>query len=113
VNSADDRAADGGAADDWAALDLRPHAEGATIPLRVRPKANVARVQGVHDRALKLSVTEPPEKGKANEGVCRLLARILELPLAAIEVVQGGSSQDKVALVRGLSPEEIRERLGS
>ncbi|MCA8946615.1 MAG: DUF167 domain-containing protein, partial [Planctomycetes bacterium] len=39
------------------------------VRLRVSPKAKRDRVNGIHGGALKLQVKDPPEKGRANEGV--------------------------------------------
>ena len=92
-------------------LDIRAHRDGATLILRVKPKAQADRLLGTHAGALKLSVRAAPERGRANDEVRRLLAKVLDLPLSAIEVVTGAASQDKTLLVRGLTPEELRSRL--
>ena len=91
-------------------LDLVAVAGGTRLRLRVHPKARKDALTGFHGGALKVSVTAPPEKGKANDAVVKLLAKALGLPKGAVTIVAGETSQDKTAVV-GLSPEELRNRL--
>lgn len=81
------------------------------LRLRVSPGARKARVGGEYDGALKLSVTEPPEKGRANEGVVALLADALEIPRKQIELVSGHASQDKRVAIAGLDEATLRRKL--
>lgn len=78
--------------------------------LRVSPGARSDRILGVHGGALKISVSAPPERGKANRAVVDLLATVLGLPRSAVRIVAGESSRDKVALV-SLPPRVTREAL--
>ena len=78
--------------------------------LRVAPAAKSAAVIGVHGGALKLSVVAPPDRGRANDAVVRLLAEVLEIPLSALEITSGHGSRTKVALV-SMSAASIRQRL--
>jgi hypothetical protein len=94
-------------------LELRAHAEGTILRLRVKPKAKADALIGVHGGALKLSVRAAPEGGNANLAVRRLLAKVLDLPLNSVEIEAGLTSPDKSVLIRGLSPEAARRALGS
>ena len=88
------------------------HSDGRLLlRLRVTPKARTARVAGEHGGALKLHVKEPPEKGRANEGVIRLLAESLGLSAKQIELVSGHASQDKRVAITGLDEATLRSRL--
>ncbi len=83
------------------------------LRLRVSPGARKARIAGPHGGALKISVCEPPEKGKANDGVIALLAHALGLAARDIELLSGQTSQDKrVAIDRFPGDEaELKRRL--
>lgn len=94
-----------------AALSIRPAGGGLHLRLRVKPKARADAILGVYGDSLKLSVKEAPERGKANEAVRRLLADCLGLPLAAVTIASGESSQEKVARVEGLTESACRSRL--
>ncbi len=80
------------------------------LTVRVMPSARENRIDGWYGHALRLRVRAPPEKGKANEAVIRLLAELLEVPPARIRVVRGTASRDKLIEVEGL--EEVDTLLG-
>ena len=44
----------------------------------------------------KVSVKEPPEGGKANEAIARLLAKHFKIPLLAVRLVSGQTSRQKI-----------------
>ena len=54
-----------------------------------------------------------PEKGRANEAALRLLAERLGLPRAALSIIRGATSRDKLVQVDGLSEVELRTLLGA
>jgi len=85
---------------------------GTLLHLRVKPGARKNEILGVHGGALKLGVVARPERGKANRGVLKLLAKILDLAPSAIALVGGNTSQDKTVLVP-LSATQIGNRLQS
>jgi len=85
--------------------------QGSTLKVRVAPGASRERITGPHGDALKVAVREPPEKGRANEAVERLLAAALGMRAGDVTVVRGRASRDKVVLFRGLAESDLRERL--
>ena len=88
-------------------------APSTRLRLRVSPSARGSRhgVIGRHGDAWKLRVAAPPEGGKANEAVLRLLADELELPRASLMLVSGHSARDKVVALTGIDAQEIERRL--
>jgi uncharacterized protein (TIGR00251 family) len=76
---------------------------GVEISVKVVPGASRDRIAGVLGDAIKIQVAAPPEKGKANQAVIRLLAELLQHPAREISVVQGPTSPRKTILVRGMS----------
>ena len=94
-----------------AELWFRETADGVTFRVHVQPRAARNRLQGMHDDALKISLTAPPVEGAANR-LCRdFLAQLLELPRALVEVVGGHKSRRKTIYVEGLSGLELKTRL--
>jgi len=92
-------------------IPVRATPEGATLKVRVAPGASRERILGPHGDALKVAVREPPEKGRANEAVVRLLAAAAGVKAGDVEVVRGHASRDKVLLFRGLLEADLRARL--
>lgn len=82
--------------------------------LRVRVHAGAKR-EGVRgwmaDGTLRIEVTAPPEGGSANRAVTELLARLLGIRRAQVEVVRGESSRLKWIECEGLSEAELRQRI--
>lgn len=85
--------------------------DGVNIPCYVQPRSSREAVVGVHDGALKVALTAPPVDGKANEALCRFVAKALRLPKTAVRLSSGQSSRRKVLTVHGLEAEEIAVRL--
>jgi uncharacterized protein len=80
------------------------------LRLRVSPGARSADVVGRHGEAWKVRVAAPPEGGRANEAVVRLLADALSLPRDAVTLVSGHRTRDKVVQLAGLDSAQV-ERL--
>jgi uncharacterized protein (TIGR00251 family) len=91
-------------------LDPVETASGTRLRLRVRPGARRNALLGTYAGALKLSVTAPPEKGKANRAVLTLLAHHLDLPPSSLELIAGETSRDKTIVIP-LPPTELITRL--
>ena len=68
-------------------------------------------VAGRHGAAWKLRVVAAPERGKANDDALALLARTLQIPRAAVSLVAGAASRDKIVELAGIDVEEAERRL--
>ena len=91
------------------ALTIQPHAEGATLALRVQPRAKRNAVLGEQAGALKVSVTAPPEDGRANDAVLALLREEYDLSRSQVALLSGQTNRNKVVLVRGVTPQQLAE----
>ena len=66
------------------------------LDIKVIPRARSGEVSGLMTNgALKVKVTAVPEKGKANDEVCAVLAAYLGVPKRSVEVIFGRASQQK------------------
>ena len=67
------------------------------LPIRVTPKGGQDCILPFQagDTTIKLKVSAPPEAGKANSAVIKLLADILKIPKSQIQVTHGEKSRDK------------------
>ncbi len=77
------------------------------------PGAARAGVVGRFGEAWKVRVKAPPEGGRANDAVVRLLAETLGLPRGDVVIVSGHTGRDKVVSLAGIGPEELDRRLVS
>jgi uncharacterized protein (TIGR00251 family) len=94
-------------------IDLSDHPEGVLLPVRAQPGASKAGIRGEHGGMLKVSVTQIAEKGKANESLVEVLAKGLGLKRSQIELVSGASQKGKRFLIRGISREELAQRIAA
>ena len=89
-------------------IDIRPHAEGCLLPVRAQPGARKAGVLGEQAGALKVAVTAPPEDGRANDALTRLLREWLGLKRSQLELASGATNRNKQFLIRGLRADELQ-----
>jgi uncharacterized protein YggU (UPF0235/DUF167 family) len=92
---------------------LEAHAEGTILPVQARAAARRNALKEAPDGSLHVSVTQAPEKGKANKAIVALLAETLSLRKSQIEVLAGATSSQKRLLVRGITPAELAARIAS
>lgn len=82
--------------------------------MRLTPRAGRARIEGLRETpdgsVAAIAVTEPPEDGKANAALERLLAKALHLPKSAVRVTHGGKSRNKTVTIDG-KPEDLMIQL--
>ena len=96
-------------------MDLPPYlseADGATlVRVRVQPRAGRDRIAGERAGSLLVKVGAPPVEGKANESVCRLLARAAGVPVRNAELIRGAAARDKVVRLEGVVAADAAARL--
>lgn len=97
---------------------FRATAGGVLVSVRLTPKAGRARIGPVVAGAdgsgvLKVAVTEPPEKGKANAALVALLAKSWRLRKSAITVERGITDRNKRLRIEGAPGlmEELMKRI--
>jgi hypothetical protein len=90
---------------------ISPNAHGATLCLKVQPRASRNELGPAVGAQLKVKVTAPPVDSAANEAVVELLADRLGCSRAAVRIIRGQASRNKVIQVHGLAGTAIAERL--
>ena len=90
-------------------LETTPH--GVAITVKVVPGASRDRIAGPLGDALKIQVAAPPERGKANAAVEKLLANALGVSAKNVTVVKGLTSPRKTVHVHGVTAEHATDRL--
>jgi uncharacterized protein len=83
------------------------------LPVRLTPRGGRDVIAGVRDDGVLLvRVAAPPVDGRANDALCRVLAKALGVAPSRVSVVRGQTSRDKVVRVDGLEAADAHERLG-
>ncbi len=88
---------------------IRESAVGVEVDVLVVPNASTASVVGVHGDRVKIRVTSPPEKNKANAAVVELIRQVTGARRA--EVIRGRTGRHKTVLLIGATADVVRERL--
>jgi uncharacterized protein (TIGR00251 family) len=84
---------------------------GVLLLIYVQPKAKKNAIEGVDEwrGRLKVRIAAPPVEGKANKEVVKFFSKLLGTD---VSIVRGETSREKDLLVKGLSVEEVKKKLG-
>jgi hypothetical protein len=82
---------------------------GVAISVWVVPGSSRSVIDGRHGDSLKIRVTSPPERGKANAEVARLLSEVLG---AEVTLRAGMRGRSKVFQVSKTEIDDVRQKLG-
>ena len=83
----------------------------AKIAVRVYPNAARNEVVGFKGGVLRVRVSAPPVKGKANEELIAFLSKVLGVSKSRIGITTGHTARNKVIAIDGLSQEDLMRRL--
>ena len=92
-------------------LNLRATATGVRLEVEVKVRASRTAVLGIKSERLSVALAAPPVDNAANDALCRLLADRLSIPRRDIAIVSGDKSRRKLLELRGLTPQQVAERL--
>jgi len=84
---------------------------GATLVVRVQPRASRNEVVGWQEEALRIRLTAPPVEGAANAACRDFLAKSLGLPRRQVTLIGGERSRMKRFLIAGLTPAGLKARI--
>ncbi len=81
------------------------------LKVKVVPGSSQTEIVGWLGESLKIKVSAPPEKGKANTSVIKLLSEKLKLDKKSITIVHGSTSQNKVIEISGITDQQLNQVL--
>ena len=92
-------------------IQLAEHPDGVLLSVKAQAGGRKNAIRGEQNGMLKVSVTQVAEKGKANKSLIEVLAKGLGLKRSQIELIAGETQSQKRFLIRGVSREEMAERI--
>jgi uncharacterized protein len=85
--------------------------KSARIDVRLQSRGSRDELLGWRDGVLQAKVSAPPVDGKANQALCRLIAKRIGVAPSKVSVVRGEKSRDKVVRVENVDADALREAL--
>lgn len=95
--------------DEAGKLDLKLTGEGVVLRVRARAGARKNAITGIHDGALCVSVTQVPERGKANAAIISLLAKQLKTAKRNVQLISGDTNPNKQFLLVAITEEGVSQ----
>lgn len=83
------------------------------LHIKVIPSSSKDCIAGWLQDTLKVKVKAPPEKGKANKAVVKVLEKYLDLPKSSINITSGTTSSRKVVNINGIDDKLINKKLAA
>ena len=88
-----------------------PGSRDIEVEVRVQPRSSRGRIGGFRDGVLRVYVGAPPERGKANARLLRLVASALGIARQRVLLIRGETSRTKWLRIVGMTEDEFRSRM--
>ena len=92
-------------------ISLLEGAGGVSFSIKVHPRARKNAITGTAGDALKLSLTDPPVDGRANQAAIRFFADLFEISRSSVTITSGESSRQKAVRIAGVNRQTVEKRL--
>lgn len=92
-------------------LSITEEEDGIILNVYVQPRSKSTHLEGIREGGLKISLTAPPVKGRANQQLISLLADLLKMRKSAIKIVRGERARIKRVRINGLTCQEVLDKL--
>jgi uncharacterized protein len=90
---------------------IRQEGDLTILVCRIHPNARKDEVEGLREDGLGIRLNAPPVEGKANKALQKYLSGLLGIAKSKIEIRSGEKGRTKVLGLRGITPEEVKEKL--
>jgi uncharacterized protein YggU (UPF0235/DUF167 family) len=77
----------------------------------MQPRARANEIVGERDGAFLVRVTAAAVDGRANDALCRLIAKRARVGVRRVSIVRGVRAREKLVRVEGLGAGELRKAL--
>jgi uncharacterized protein YggU (UPF0235/DUF167 family) len=81
--------------------------------VRLWPGARTEEILGERGGALRVRVTAPALEGRANEALCRLIAKRARIGVRRVSIARGARAREKLVRVEGVRVGELRSALAA
>ncbi len=88
---------------------MNSRGRGVTIEARISPGASKPGISRMDDGKIKVRLSSPPEKGKANKELKVFLSAFFGVAKKDVEIKAGEKSRDKVIMINEITEKKFRE----
>ena len=92
-------------------LAIQQRGEGVSFTVKVVPNSSRNAIVGLLGTALKVNISAVAEKGKANQGLIKLLGRVLGCPKSAFSIISGSTRSQKEVFVDKITITTLKSKL--
>lgn len=92
-------------------LDVKQSDGGVILTVKVVPGSSRTSIAGQLDGMVKIKISAPPEKGKANQSLIEFLAKHLGVKKNEIEIIAGSANPVKKVKILNISAEKVLKHL--
>ena len=90
-----------------AGVEITESQDGVVLAVKVVPGASRTAIAGEYGGMLKIKLSAPPQKGKANQCLIEFLAKRLGVKKNAVSIVAGKRHPSKRVQISGVTAEEV------
>jgi uncharacterized protein (TIGR00251 family) len=83
----------------------------AVIPVRVHPNQARNEIAGSINGVIRVNISAPPLKGKANRELVAYLSRLLGISKDSISIIKGHTARNKLVAIDGMSRDSVMKLL--
>ena len=91
-------------------LDIQQSDDGVIMVVKVIPGSSKTTIAGQLNGMLKIKLSAPPEKGKANQSLIEFLAKCLGVKKKTVSIITGVTSPVKKVKIKEISIEKVVSR---
>lgn len=85
--------------------------DGVILQVQVQTRSSITSVAGTIGDYLKIRLKSPPVENQANRELIAFLGKTFKIPKGNIEIFRGKIGRKKKVFLRGISAEEVEEKL--
>jgi uncharacterized protein (TIGR00251 family) len=82
------------------------------IKVKIIPGSSKNKMVGVHNDAIKITITTPPVEGKANKECIVYLSKYFDIAKSKIEIISGKSSKNKLIKIYDINQSKFLDKMG-
>lgn len=90
---------------------IEQHGDDVLLWIKAVPGASRDSIAGALGDRLKLRIMAPPEGGKANKAICKLIAHTLNAKPRNITIEHGASNPEKTIRIANANADDIRSAI--